>query len=148
MSNIRWDRINMVCDHIEAHRKEFNMGKWIARAMPGGSTSEPVADFLRTGIAPRMECGMTACFGGELIILFPDEAESLLSKLGAENYLPSYRLMKVCCDLIGVSEEVGNQLFYKTSWPEPYCNMPDIRGLLDLVERAQREGSFDFLLKG
>jgi hypothetical protein len=154
-TEIRWGRIDKVCARIVRHPNEFYMGKWLGRALSDGNhTSEPTLAFLHTGIVPKMSCGMTACFGGETILLFPQEAKQLLDQINGQidemeaPMLGSEKLTKICCAILGIPEKVGDKLFHRACWPAPYHRMDDVAGILAIVKHAKSKESFDFMLRG
>lgn len=118
----------------EILKEKIVMEYWLS--IPGYDLPE---EYRRAGSHPEIAlnpvCGTVGCIAGTACLLFPERMN-----------LKEPYLYYIAAEIIGISSEIADILFFASEWPLQYQQMPQKLALKKIFERALEENSFTFLL--
>jgi len=124
--------LNQICKAIEREPRRFNMGDWISL--------DPFNDVYLPG-SEQAPCGTTACIAGFAVMLDscgvssspnPGAWRSTMLDIVENDRCPIDRHAK---DLLDLTEDQSDLLFYATAWPESFRN--DYHSAPDAMAKAR-----------
>lgn len=141
---INWELFRQVAERAKQEPHMIHMNAWVSifdeesgeYDVSDGSGAEYASE-VAYGV--MFDCNTAGCIVGTGIILEPERAQPLFEE-GKD-------MEEIGRALFGVSESIAKRLFYSSAWPKHYRVMSDAYAVVEIIERALSEQSFDFLLE-